>query len=158
MDSEQVVAVAFMVLTGCMVAAGVVFLKRVTAKTIVPPIRQAKQSMADWDKACTQRYNNLPPLGQAREDKRIAQIAKYGGVAAYGIGGAILLSIAGVTGAWIIPLALGGRWVRNNWRDNDAAIKDADRRRDEILNPPASLGEQASVLSPVRTRNYWDPN
>lgn len=133
MDSGQVIAFLLFLLAGGMFAAIVICLKRATTRVVVPPIRKAKQAVADWDEARIERYNNLPDLGKARVDKRSAQIAKYGGTAAMGLGATIVFAIAGVTGGWIIPLALGGRWVAKNWKDQSNAIKEAEERRDEIL-------------------------
>jgi hypothetical protein len=120
-------------LFGGMIGIGLIALKRATIRTVAPPIRKAHQAVTDWDKARQERYNNLPDLGKARVDKRSAQIAKYGGTAAMGLGATIVFAVAGVTGGWIIPLALGSRWVAKNWKDQSNAIKDADERRDEIL-------------------------
>jgi len=149
---------AILLIWGAGTATALVMGKRITVKAVKPKIRQLTQSIIGWDEAHDKRYNDLPPLGKARVDKRMAQIAKYGGTAAYGIGGAILFAVAGVTGAWIIPLALGGRWVKRNWEDQSNTIAEADRCREQILNPPPPVGNTAGVLPPTRARNYWDPN
>lgn len=44
MNSGQAMAVVLMLLTGGLIAAGLISLKRKAVKTIGPPIRQAKQA------------------------------------------------------------------------------------------------------------------
>lgn len=138
MDSGQTMAVIVLLIFGGVVAGGLIAVKRFAAKNIVPPVRRAKnevvQSVTDWDKARIERYKNLPPLGQARSDIRSAKMAKYGGTVAYGVLATIVFSIAGVTGGWIVPLALGGRWVRRNWKEQSDAIQEAEQRREQILH------------------------
>lgn len=130
MDSGQVIAFLLLLLTGCMIAAGVVYLKRATVRTAAPPIRQAKRAVIDWDKARIERYNNLPPLGKARSDKRSAQIAKYGGTAG-AVGFVWLLSLIN---PFTLPrMLVAALWARRNWNEQSDSIKEADERRDEIL-------------------------
>ena len=120
MDSGQTMAVFMMLLTGGFIAAGLIVLKRKAVKTIVPHVRETKQAFVDMNEARIKRYNDLPPLGQARADKRSAQLAKYGGTAGAGVVGSILLAMNPVT--WI-PALIVGIWARKNWKEQYHAIR-----------------------------------
>jgi hypothetical protein len=118
-------------------------------------IRKARQFPSDWNNARIERYNNLPALGKARVDKRNAQIIKYGGaVSAVGAIGIIRL----INPLGIVPMLMHAYRARRNWKEQSNVIAEADKRREQILNPPAPLGDQASALQPAHARNYWDPN
>jgi hypothetical protein len=137
-----------LLILGGAIGLGVILVKRAAVKHVVLPVLQAKQevtqTVTDWNKARIERYNNLPDLGKARADKRSAEIAKYGGTAAYGLAATIVFSCAGVFGAWLIPLAFGGRWVAKNWKEQGRAIKEADERREKILGPSAVLSRSCT--------------
>jgi hypothetical protein len=155
MDAGQAVVLFILLLFGSITAVGVICVKR----TVVPPIRQAKQevdqTLTDWNKARIERYNNLPALGKARVDKRNARIIKYGGaVSAVGAIGIMRL----INPLGLVPMLMTGYRARRNWKEQSNAIAEADQRREQILNPPAPVGDQAPALPSTNTRNYWDPN
>jgi hypothetical protein len=102
-------------------------------------VKQAKQDFREWDPERMRWYNNLPDLGKARVDKRQAQIAKYGGTAAYGLIATIVITCSSIAGWWSVPLFLGGRWAVRNWKEQDQGIKEADERREKILGPFANV-------------------
>ena len=141
MDSGQTMAVLMMLLTGGFIAAGLIVLKRKAVKTIVPHVRETKQAFVDMNKARVDRYNNLPPLGQARSDKRSAQIAKYAGTGGAGVFIWILGAINPLT---LPPMIIAAYWARRNWKEQSNAIEEADQRREQILNPSSALGRPTS--------------
>jgi hypothetical protein len=61
-------------------------------------------------------------------------MAKYGGIAAFGAAAAGIIAVVG-SGGWIVPVGLAILWEKRNWKEQNAAIKDADVRREQILRP-----------------------
>jgi hypothetical protein len=118
-----------------------------TIKAVMPDIIKGGQGILnvpkelrdEWKasvKRGEDRYNNLPPLGQARVDRRIAQVSKYAGVGIVGITSATLFSAVGVAAPWLVPTYFMARWAKRNWEDQSDEIEDTDARREQILHPP----------------------
>jgi hypothetical protein len=143
MDSGQMEAMFALILTGAMLGAIIVYLRRATIKHVTPRVNRAEQAIGDYVEKRKKQYNDLPDLGKARVDKNVALVAKYGGTALYAaaIGG--VLAAAGVTGGWLLPLIFSRRYVINNWKKQSGAVKEAENRRSQILNPTVPPDKQA---------------
>ena len=146
MDSGQMEAMFALILTGAMFGAIIVYLRRATIKHVAPRVNRAEQAIGDYVEKRKKQYNDLPDLGKARVDKNVALVAKYGGTALYAAAAAAVFSFAGVTVGWLIPLAFGGRFVTENWKEQSEAVKEAENRRSQILNPTAPPEKQAENI------------
>jgi hypothetical protein len=94
-----------------------------------PSVIEAK--LEAWQAEAKREYDMLPPLGQARVDKRDAEIARAGG-AVGAVGYAAVASAVNPT-LWPVMLANAGRWAYKNWKEHTLAIEEADKRKAEIL-------------------------
>ena len=141
MESGQVMAVIMLLLFGGVLAGGIIAVKRLTVRTVTPHIRETKQAFVDMNKARVDRYNNLPPLGQARSDKRSAQIAKYAGTGGAGV---LIWILGAINPLTLPPMIIAAYWARRNWKEQSNAIEEADQRREQILNPSSALGRPTS--------------
>lgn len=100
------------------------------------------------------RYNDLPELGKARVEIKMARTGKYVG----SIGAPVAMytfwsCLVGPLFA-LVPTSIALRWAKRWWGDCNEVIEDAQQRRASCIHPPCGVKGCTLPIDLAHTHNH----